>query len=208
MGHVYMAETGTGIEWLPAKARLWHGGKVVAEAAHRTTSPWEFWHDLHFGTAFPAITHWGFRSVWTGRVKVGLTETTPLDDQSVWGWMTFDLLDEPRRPWAILDTNPVGVEPPYPPNEEQPTNLALRLLLARTVLAVFRDELPPDTWVAVTSLVAAGDLDRAFPQTHEEAADVYGGEWRLAQSDSLLTAPLRDALCTVLGLKQPKPVAA
>jgi len=207
MGHVYSEATGTGIEWQPGKARLWHGGKVVAEAAHKTATAWDFWHGLHFREAFPMITHWGFRSVWTGRVKVGLAEQTPLEDAAAWGWVTFDLLDEPRRPWAILDSNPVGIEPPLPPNEEQMANLPLRLMLARIVLGVFRDELAPDTWVAVTSLVTTGDLDRAFPQTHEEAADVYGGEWRLAMGNSLMTAPLRDALCTVLGLKQPKPVS-
>jgi hypothetical protein len=203
MGHIYVAEAGTGIEWLPGKARLWHGGVVIGEAAHRTASPWEFWHGLHFRTAFPAITHWGFRSVWTGRVKVGLAEATPLDNQSIWGWMTFDVLDQPRRPWAILDTNPVGVETPYPPNEEQPANLPLRLILARLILATFKDELAPDSWVAVTSLVAAGELERTFPLSHKEAAAIYGSEWRLAHGNSLMTAPLRDALCLGLGLKQP-----
>lgn len=203
MGHVYSEATGTGIEWASGKAWLWHGGKVMAEAAHATATPWEFWHGLHFRTVFPMITHWGFRSVWTGRVKVSSPETQPLDDEAVWGWMTFDLLDEPRRPWAITDTNPVGIEPPLPPNEEQLANLPLRLMLARTILSVFRDELPPDSWVGVTSLVAARDLNRAFPLTHKAATEVYGGEWRLAMGDSLMAAPLRDALCTVLGLKQP-----
>lgn len=149
------------------------------------------------------ITHWGFRSVWTGRVKVGLPEQTPLAGAAAWGWMTFDLLGQPRRPWAITDSNPVGVDVPLPPNEEQMANLPLRLMLGRIILAVLRDELPPERWVAITSLVAAGDLDRAFPLTHEAAAASYGGEWRLAMGDSLMTAPPRDALCLALGLKQP-----
>ncbi|NNJ12227.1 hypothetical protein EKD04_018010 [Chloroflexales bacterium ZM16-3] len=204
MGSVYRPETGTGIAWQPGQAQLWMGGKVIAQAAHDTPSPWAFWHGLHFGTAFPMITHWGFRSVWTGRVKIGPTQKTPIDDRGTfWGWVTFDLLDAPRRTWGILDTNPVGVETPYPPNEEQPANLPLRLVLAHLIVARFRDEIPPDTWMAVTSLVASDQLARVFSRTHQEAATTYGSAWRLAMGDSLMAAPLRDALCIGLGLTQP-----
>ena len=204
MGSVYVAERGTGIAWKPGQVQLWMGGRVIAHAAHDTASPWAFWYGLHFREAFPMITHWGFRSIWTGRVKIGLTQKTPIDDRGTfWGWTTFDLLDAPRRTWAILDTNPVGIETPYPPHEEQPANLPLRLVLARLILATFRDEIPPDTWMAVTSLVAAGDMERVFSRTHPEASATYGGEWRLATGDHLLFMPLRDTLCLGLGLKQP-----
>ena len=203
MGHVYTADRGTGIAWQPEQVQLWMGGKVIAEAAHTIASAYQFWYGLHFREAFPMITHWGFRSIWTGRVKVGLTQRTPLIDGAFWGWMTFDLLDAPKRPWAILDTNPVGVEPPFPPHEEQLANLSLRLILGHMIMATFRDELPPDTWMGVTSLVENANMERAFPLTHREAVDYFGGEWRLAMGDSLMHLPLREAFCQGLGLTPP-----
>jgi hypothetical protein len=66
-----------------------------------------------------------------------------------------------------------------PANEEQPANLPLCLRLARAILSVLHDDLAPDTWLDVTSLVARDELERVFPTTHAEAARMFGvsGGW-------------------------------
>lgn len=200
-GHVYQPQLGTGIEWLPEEARLWNGGKVIATAAHQTASPWAFWHDLAFATAFPQVTHWWFRSLWTGRVQIGSAEKTPLDERTIWGWVTFDLLDQPKRIWSVTEANPVIIDTPYPPHEEQPINLPLRIILARLIQATLQDDMNPNTWIAVTSLVARDELAATFPTTHAAAAATFGGEWRLSAGDAALGLPMRAALCGAMGLR-------
>jgi hypothetical protein len=50
-GHVFDPAKNTGIHWEPQIARLFHRSQtgtaeLVAEAAHETSSAWEFWHTL------------------------------------------------------------------------------------------------------------------------------------------------------------------
>ncbi len=201
--HPYQAALGTGIEWTPDTVRLWEQGQVTATAPHTTATPWDFWYGLHFGDAFPDVTHWWFRSIWTGRVAVSLPDPSLTEETAIWGWMTFDLLDTPRRPWTMSEGAVVVIAPPYPPHEEQPANLPLRLSLARAILAVVRDEAPPDTWLGVTSLVHRDELERVLPTSHSEAAQTFGGAWRLAHGESTLDDPPRAALCRLLGLTPP-----
>ena len=134
--HPYQAALGTGIEWTPTTVHLWEQGQVTMTAKHMTTTPWDFWYNLAFREAFAAVTHWWFRSLWTGRIAVSLPDPTLTEDRAVWGWMTFDVLDRPRRTWSISDGAMVTIHPPYPPHEEQEANLPLRLSLARAILAV------------------------------------------------------------------------
>ena len=198
--HPYQAALGTGIEWTPGTVRLWEQGNVTATAKHTTASAWDFWHGLHFREAFPDVTHWWFRSIWTGRIAVSLPDPSLSEDAAVWGWMTFDVLGSPRLPWTMSEGAVIAIAPPYPPNEEQPANLPLRLSLARAILMVLRDELAPDTWLGVTSLVQRDDLALILPTTHHEAAQAFGGAWRLAHGETTLADPPRAALCRLLGL--------
>jgi hypothetical protein len=198
--HPYQAALGTGIEWTPGTVRLWAQGNVTATAKHTTATAWDFWYGLHFREAFPDVTHWWFRSIWTGRIAVSLPDSTLSEDSAVWGWMTFDVLDTPRLPWTMSEGPVITIAPPYPPNEEQPANLPLRLSLARAILMVLRDEAAPDTWLGVTSLVHRDDLARVLPTTHDEAARAFGGNWRLAHGETTLDEPPRAALCRLLGL--------
>ncbi len=201
--HPYQAALGTGIEWTPTSVRLWEQGCVTATATHTTTTPWDFWYGLHFRQAFPNVTHWWFRSLWTGRIAISLPDEALSEEQALWGWMTFDVLDTPKRPWTMSEGAVIVIAPPYPPNEEQSANLPLRLSLARAILAVLRDELAPDSWLGVTSLVHRDELERVFPTSHAEAARLFGGEWRLAHGDEALAEAPRAALCELLGLVSP-----
>lgn len=200
--HPYQAVLGTGIEWMPDTVRLWEQGNVTATAKHAMATAWDFWYGLHFRAAFPTVTHWWFRSIWTGRIAVSLPDPTLSEETALWGWMTFDVLDTPRRPWTMGEGAVIAIAPPYPPNEEQPANLPLRLSLARAILAVVRDEAAPDSWLGVTSLVQRDALAQVLPTTHDEAARAFGGAWRLAHGDTTLDAPRR-ALCLLLGLMPP-----
>lgn len=179
--HPYQAALGTGIEWTPNVVRLWERGEVSATTSHTTATAWDFWYGLHFCALFPSVTHWWFRSLWTGRVAVSLPDPALSDEQALWGWMTFDVLDAPRRAWTMTEGAQITIAPPYPPHEQQPANLPLRLNLARAILAVLRDEAAPDTWLGVTSLVHRDELARVLPTTHAEAAQTFGGAWRLAE---------------------------
>lgn len=198
--HPYQAALGTGIEWTPNTVRLWEQGRVTETATHTTATPWEFWYGLHYRDTFPTVTHWWFRSIWTGRIAVSLPDPALVEDDAVWGWMTFDVLDRPRLPWTMSEGSVITIAPPYPPNEEQPANLPLRFSLAQAILLVLRDDLAPDSWAAVTSLVERDELANTLPTTHEEAARVFGGDWRLAHGETTLQDPPRAALCRLLGL--------
>lgn len=201
--HPYQAALGTGIEWIPNTVRLWEQGKVTVTANHTTATAWDFWHGLHFQEAFPSVTHWWFRSIWTGRIAVSLPDTTLSEESALWGWMTFDVLDMPRRPWTMSEGAVIAIAPPFPPHEEQLANLPLRLSLARAILAVVRYEATPDSWLGVTSLVQRDQLAQMLPTTHDEAARAFGGAWRLAHGETTLEDSPRAALCRLLGLARP-----
>jgi len=198
--HPYLPTLGTGIEWTPTTVTRYEGGNAVETVPHQTANAWEFWHDLHFREAFPAVSHWWFRGSWTGRVRVSLPDATLTQGDALVGWVTFDMLDAPRRPYTVIDETPLAVLAPYPPMEEQPINFALRLGIARLIVGVIREEVEPETWMTVTSLVPRDRLDDFFPATHERAAEVFGG-WRLAEGDEPMREPLREALCRLMGLE-------
>jgi hypothetical protein len=198
--HPYLPALGTGIAWTPGAVILYEGGKAVETARHRTATPWEFWQGLSFRETFPRVTHWWFRGIWTGRVRVSLPDEALTQGDALVGWVTFDMFDLPRRPYSVIDETPLAVLPPYPPLEEQPANMALRLSIARLIVGVIRGEVEPETWLTITSLVPRDRLHAFFPATHEEAARVFGG-WRLAEGDEPLRLPVREALCRLLGLE-------
>jgi hypothetical protein len=82
---------------------------------------------------------------------------------------------------------------PFPPNEVQPVNLPLRLALARLVAGVVSDQVQRDIWMVLTSLVPREELRLAFPDTLEALP------WQLEG----VRIPIRQALCTLQGLKSP-----
>jgi hypothetical protein len=164
-GHVYVERLGTGIQWAPGRARLYQGGEVVAEGRHTTATPWAFWYTLAFAEAFEQVETWWFRSVWTNRVRLSAPQGMQ-DSTTVYGYVQFLDEETPGAMWTLADAGDVWeIETPYPPNEVQPINVPLRLALARCVIGVINDDLSPDTWYDLTSVVQRGDLAAAFPTT-------------------------------------------
>ncbi|MBN2148836.1 MAG: hypothetical protein JW726_15720 [Anaerolineales bacterium] len=81
---------------------------------------------------------------------------------TVWGWMQFIDEQTPARIYTITEGEVPLIDVPYPPNENQPANLPLRLALARLVAGVMTGEVVPDEWVVVTSLVRREELGQVF----------------------------------------------
>ena len=190
-GHVYQPHLGTGIEWQPGEVRLWEGGQVTGTAAHQTESPYEFWYQLAFADCFPDVTHWWFRSAWTQRARLTRPQGT-MDEATVWGYMQFVDAETPAQMWTLTESDPPIMAVPFPPNEVQPVNLPLRLALARLVAGVITDDVLPDEWLVITSLVKRDDLAAAFPTTRQALP------WRLEGVE----IPLREAFCQLQGLKR------
>jgi len=188
--HVYQARLGSGIEWTPGIAKLWEQGQMVEERSHQTKTPYEFWYNLAFADCFETVTHWWFRSAWTQRVRLTSPQGT-MDSGAVWGYMQFVDDQTPAGMYTVVEQEPPLIATPYPPNETQPVNLPLRLALARLVAGVFTDDVIPDEWVVVTSLVRRDELDVVFPVSQTLPFLLDGVE-----------APLRQALCSLLGLKK------
>lgn len=203
--HPYAPALGGGLEWTPTTVTRWEQGRRVATVRHDSGSAWAFWHDLHFAQVFPTVTHWWFRSLWTGRVQVSAPDAALSHGEEVWGWMTFDVLDQPRRAWMVAPQGTgVSVSVPYPPNAIQPANLALRLALGRLIVATLHADLPTATWLGVTSLVPTTALAATFPTSVAAAHRLHGGAWRLASaSHTTLRGPLRADMCRLLDLVAP-----
>jgi hypothetical protein len=197
-GHVYQPQLGSGIEWQAGTVKLWERGAVSLEASHHTGSPHEFWHDLAFADCFPDITHWWFRSAWTQKVRLTRAQGM-LGDDTIWGYMQF--IDEhvPAQIWTISEKDVPVIEVPYPPNENQPVNLPLRLALSNLVAGILSDEIVPNTWMVVTSLAERNQLEQTFP---ENGTNYF--HYQLAGIDT----SLRNALCWLQGLKEAVPVPA
>jgi hypothetical protein len=170
----------------------------VAEAAHTTTSAWEFWYTLAFARVFPQVDAWWFGSAWTQQVRISRPVATSGDGRSVTGWMQFVDADTPGSYWTITDGTPVTVEVPYPLHAVTPINLPLRITLGWLTVSTLTDTVAPDTWHAVTSLVPCAELEIVFPTTDAAFHTKYG-HWQLAGLD----LPIRDALCTIQGLHRP-----
>ncbi len=173
-GHVYIERLGTGIQWSPGTVRLYQGGDVVAEGRHTTASAWEFWHTLSFAEAFEQVEAWWFRSVWTNRVRLSPPQGMQ-DATTVYGYLQFLDEETPGAMWTLADAGDVWeIDTPYPPNEVQPINVPLRLALARCIVGVLNDDISPDTWYDLTSVVRRSDLAAAFPTsghcTHRASA--------------------------------------
>lgn len=198
--HPFDAGWGTGIKWTPETVELWTVEGCVAQATHDSVSAWDFWEGLCFREAFPQISHWWFRSVWTGRIAVSMPDAALTEVDAVWGSIIFDVLGQPRLPWSVAYRPLVRVQVPLPPLAVEGANLPLRLSLARAVLGVIQGDIRADDWVGVTSLVAADKLERVLPRTWAEAAQAFGGNWRLHGVDD----PPRRALCRLLGLEPPE----
>jgi hypothetical protein len=191
-GHVYQPQLGSGVEWQAGTVKLWERGEVTFEASHHTDSQYEFWRSLAFADCFPDVTHWWFRSAWTQRVRLTRAQGM-LGDDTIWGYIQF--IDEhiPAQVWTISEKNVPVIEVPYPPNENQPVNLPLRLALSNLVAGILSDDVVPDTWMVVTSLVEREQLALTFPEYENN-----GFYYRLAGIDT----SLRDALCWLQGLKE------
>lgn len=198
-GHVYDEQLGTGMHWAADTVTLYEAGTPTGTARHTTASAREFWMGLHFREAFPDVTHWWFRSIWTGRVKVSYPDPRYSADGDIRGWMTFDTLDQPKLLYTISDDDPVAILTPFPPHEAQRANLPLRLVLARIVAGIVTEETEIDQWYAVTSLAESAELHRYLPATIEEADAIFGG-WRLMMSSEPLREPIREEWATALGL--------
>jgi hypothetical protein len=189
-GHVYYHRLGTGIQWLPGVAKLWEGGKVVAEASHTSHSPYEFWYNLAFAECFPEVTHWWFRSAWTQKVR--LTKPQGIfGDGTIWGLLQFIDEQTPGQMYTITDADPPVIAVPYPPNEVQPVNLPLRIALSRLVSGVITGDIEPGKWNTVTSLVWRNELDIVCPISQASIS------WQLEGIET----SLREALCCIQGLK-------
>lgn len=191
-GHKYLARLNSGIKWEPEVVQLMVQGEVTFEAEHNTDSPYEFWHELAFVEAFPEVTHWWFYSAWTQRVR--LTKAQGMYQQSpptVYGYMQFINEDQPSQIWTVTQRDVPVIDTPYPPKETKPVNLPLRLALARLVTGTLTDDVVPDRWMAVTSLVKREQLAQAFP-TRIDALN-----WRLAGIET----NIRRAFCDLQGLR-------
>lgn len=189
-GHLYQPRLGSGIEWLPGAAKLWEKGEVLEVCTHHTASPDEFWRSLAFADCFETVTHWWFRSAWTQRMRLTRPQG-PMGEGVVWGYMQFVDAQTPAEMYTIAEGDPPVIAVPYPPNDAQPVNLPLRLALARLAAGVLTGEVIPDEWIVVTSLVKSEELAAAFPESQE------GMPFRLDGVE----APLRQALCEMMGLK-------
>lgn len=171
---------------------------LIAEAAHATTSAWEFWHTLAFAQVFPQVDAWWFGSAWTQQVRISRPVQSSGDGRSVTGWMQFVDTETPSQYWTITEGTPVAVDVPYPPNEVTPVNLPLRITLGWLTVSTLTDDVASDQWQVATSLVARRDLEVVFPTTYAAFQAKYG-HWQLAGLDQ----PVRDALCMLQGLRRP-----
>lgn len=190
-GHVYRPQLGSGIEWKADEVHLWEAGHVVETAHHNSASAYEFWRSLVLAEAFPSVTHWWFRSAWTQRVRLSGIQGV-IAGGTVWGYMQFIDEEVPAQTWSVTEGERPEIFVPFPPNEVQPVNLPLRLALARLVAGVLADEVQRDTWLTITSLVRRDELAQAFPNTIEAIP------WQLEG----IPSSMRDALCSLQGLKQ------
>lgn len=192
-GHVYMPALGTGIQWTEKEVVLWQNEKPMLRNSHDTASAYEYFYGLHFARSFPMVTHWWFRSAWTQRVRLSGPQGL-LDGGTIWGYMQFVDEHVPSQMWAAttLDGGGHEIAVPYPPNEVQPVNLPLRMTLARLVAGMLIDEVQRDTWLTVTSLVAAADLQQTFP------ADRASIPWQIEG----IHGSARREMCVLQGLKE------
>lgn len=188
-GHVYRHQPGTGIKWWPGNVELWDKGQKQAEARHRTKTLFEYWYNLEFANSFPQVTHWWFRSGWTQQVRVTRSQGM-MDGNTAWGLMQFMDNQLPGQVWTVTNTSLPMVNTPMPPLENQPINLPLRLALAQLVLGVIQDEIAPDTWYVITSLVKTDELEQVFSTSLLN--------WQIEG----VNVSLRRALCHLQGLKE------
>lgn len=236
-GHLYNPRTGTGIEWLPTnleaeepgRVRLWSrqwGGEpiVVAEAVHRTGSPWEYWYNLEFANSFPQVTHWWFGDAWTGIVRVWQPEGVGRDPESgapmLTGWMRFGPTETsdadgdgtPALPWTVLLSKPLRVSTPLPPMTTNQANLPLQLLVAGTVMEMLgmladRGSYSVGTVgiTGVTGVTGGASLDVEVALTslvrREDLYRAFPAEFGLWRLDRLSDLTPREALCQVQGLE-------
>lgn len=201
-GHVHLPQQGTGIAWTPEMVILHIRGEAPITAPHTTKTPWDFWYNLAFLTAFPQVTHWWFRSIWTGRVRLTRPGTETLAPGTVYGFVEWDVTESDRGMYTVTEGDPLVIDVPYPPNETQPANLPLRVQLARLVVALLQDEAQPSNWYGVSSLIPASELAAALPITIQAERQLYGN-WRLAYGEGQTPFTLRETLCRVMGLEPP-----
>lgn len=195
-GHVYVPSLGTGIEWQPNIVRLWEQGEVTQTAPHSTNSREEFFYQLAFREAFPDVSHWWFRSLWTGRASFSAPVPELSQGNTIGGWVSFESDPENRYPWSVENATTPVVDVPYPPMNVQPVNLPLRILMARIVVGLLEDDVVADRQYALTSLVRSEDLEKIFPENY----DHWFGNWRLSNGAKPLSSAPRTALLELQGL--------
>ncbi len=151
-----------GIEWQAEKARLHHGGRVVAEAWHDTSSPYAFFHRLRFVTAFPEVGEWWFDANWEARLRVRPPEGL-LDAGTLYGHIQYG--KGPELIWTATDEAPVLIACVFAPGAPV-TALSVQLAVARRVVALLLGEAGADEWLTVTSRVTRADLETLLPVDH------------------------------------------
>ncbi|HEX2912272.1 MAG TPA: hypothetical protein VH186_15800 [Chloroflexia bacterium] len=200
-GHKFIATTQTGIEWQPGLARLWRRdgsirgeSQMVAEAACKSQTAWDFWYNLEFAEVFPQVQYWWFGSGWTQKVRL-TGPTGMLDDETVTGLMQFVDDEMPGTMWTMANDNPqVTISTPLPPFETGALNLPLRLELAELVLAVIYGDIAANEWQLVTSLVHRDKLAERLP--------LQPLPWRLEVGVEARQS-IREAFCYLQGLRPP-----
>jgi hypothetical protein len=214
-GHPYLERLGTGIRWEPGVATLYQNGDVLSTASHTTASAWQFWYTLAFADVFPTVEGWWFRSLWTNRVRMSRPEGA-LDATTIYGYVQYFSEETESGMWTVRDGGDYwDVDVALPPNESQPVNVPLRLALSRLCIGMLEDEILPDVWYDLTSVVRPNELADAFltmdtnvaalPQRilsliEAETTDLAVVErpWRITES-----ADLRAAWCELMELRQP-----
>lgn len=156
--HPYNARLQSGIILDGQQVTIHHLGQAVTSGILLApVAPWQFWYELQFVSLFPDVSHWWFYSGWTQQARVRSLQQS---GTAINGFMQFISEENPAQAW-FFDQGAISI--PYPPGEEVSGNFPLRLALAQLVHGAMRNRIIEDQWYAVTSLVAAGEMERALP---------------------------------------------
>jgi hypothetical protein len=185
-----------GINWFPDRVEMYEKGIKTDERAIKTDSPWEFWYGLAFRDAFPEVTHWFFASPWTQNVRMTqiLGQNNDMEGDYFYGEMQFINENEAPEIFTITNNVPPEVDVPYPPEQVKRINIPLRLLLSKMVIALLSDDIIPNAWYAITSLVETEHLETIFP------TDRYAYPFRLWRQ----YVDLRTFLCHEQSISKPQ----
>jgi len=186
---LYQPGTGYGIRLAKKKTELWDRGALLSTGP-AVDDAWKYFSAFAFREMFPEIEFWWWGSAWTQQVRLTSPQGTLPDGQTLWGYMQFTDAGASLGIYSITDAVPAEVTVPLPPGVG-PLNLPLRVILAKLALGILEDEVAPNEWLPVSSLVAKADLEKAFME---------GENWVLAD---LPAQGLMNALLVMQGLTPP-----